>query len=108
MAGVAAASNSRRERVGLWERERCVEGRWEMIVGSDIVRFRFRPRWWAERGRDCGGQGGVEVAASPPKGPTEPSAAVWPSVLDSHDSTAVCVSSVSIAPSVMCWSRWSH
>jgi hypothetical protein len=51
MAGVAAASNVRRLRVGLWERDRCVEGplgvsigRWEMILGSDIVRFRFRPR----------------------------------------------------------------
>lgn len=49
---IAAASNVRRVRIGLWERERCVKGllgvnigRWEIILGSDIVRFRFRPRW---------------------------------------------------------------
>jgi hypothetical protein len=49
-AGVAAASNVRRVRIGLGEREQCVGGplevsigRWEMILW-DIVRLRFRPR----------------------------------------------------------------
>jgi hypothetical protein len=58
-----------------------------------------------DRRRDCGGEGGADDAAFHPEAPTEPSAAVWPSMLDSHDSTIVCVSSVSsvsIAMSVTC------
>ena len=52
-----------------------------------------------DRRRDCGGEGGADDAAFHPEAPTEPS------MLDSHDLTIVCVSSVSsvsIAMSVMC------
>lgn len=58
----------------------------------------------AERRRDCGGEGGAEDAAFYFEALTELSAAVWISMLDSHDATVVCVSSVSIAMSVICWS----